>query len=370
MWPRRSGPDRHDDNECFMTDPAGVHREVHRKASRITYLYDTPGWALHNLGLMLQARLEPFGVHIDCVSSEQWHRSPAPTDCLYISYSGLAQGGFDYRRWAKTLVTTIHDPCEVSHFEDRSDWKKYPMFELPLEWLDRVSVISRELEDLVPQRYGMPVYRTPTWPTTDTVQDVPDSQLAAKPVCVAISSTILPEFFTVRQVLRRVRQLRHYTRDSRGKFSLAQLRGRAVRRRRKNVAWLRAIDRHFAGQSDVRCSFRYGSAGLLSRPAYLAQLHEAGVYVCTSTMEGGPLPVMEAVQAGLAVVSTPVGQVEEWVVDGVNGRICRTLPECIGALDDYRRNPDLLAAHRAQSRALALRHQFPAEAWIRFLTGD
>ena len=79
---------------------------------------------------------------------------------------------------------------------------------------------------------------------------------------------------------------------------------------------------------------------------------------------------MEAVQAGLAIVSTPVGQVEDWVRNGVNGRICRSLDECIRALDDYRRDPALLSAHQSASHLVARERVFPADAWIRFFRGE
>lgn len=336
----------------------------------VTYVYDRPGWALHNLGLMLQARLAPFGVEVACVRSDEWHESSDVADCLYLSYTGLLREHFDYRRRAGTLLTTVHDPCEVSHFEDRFDWHRFPLLELPFHRFDRISVTSQELADLIPRAYGIPVARTPTWPTTEVYSIDQGVNTPAADQCVAISSTILPRRFAAREVLQRARRLRQYTRSADGHFSLRQMRGLLVSKRRKNIAWLGAIERRFAEQAGIRCQFRYGSSGPVAVTDWIAQLHRANVYVCTSTMEGGPLPVMEAVQAGLAVVSTPVGQVEEWVRDGVNGRICRSLGEFIGALDDYRRDPGLLAAHQSASRLHASEMQFPTDHWLRFFRGS
>src|SRR5579872_2329389 len=45
------------------------------------------------------------------------------------------------------------------------------------------------------------------------------------------------------------------------------------------------------------------------------------VFVCPSYTEGGPFTVMEAMQAGCAVVSTRVGQVPELIQNGVNGLV-------------------------------------------------
>ncbi len=336
----------------------------------VTYVYDRPGWALHNLGLMLQARLAPAGVQVTCVRSDEWHGAPEMTECLYLSYTGLVREHFDYDRWATTLLTTIHDPCEISHFEDRADWRRFPLLALSFDRFDRVSVTSQELAEILPAAYGLPVFRTPTWPTTEIVHETTVNAVSATHSCVVISSTILPKRFTPREVLQRARRLRQFTMGADGRRSWSQLRGLLVLKRRKNVGWLAAIQQRFAGERDIECLFRYGNSGPVSAADWVAQLRRANVYVCTSTMEGGPLPVMEAVQAGLAVVSTPVGQVEEWVHDGVNGRICRSLNECIRALEAYRHTPDLLASHQAASRSLATGQVFPADAWIRFFRGD
>jgi glycosyltransferase involved in cell wall biosynthesis len=45
------------------------------------------------------------------------------------------------------------------------------------------------------------------------------------------------------------------------------------------------------------------------------------VYLCTSTVEGGPYPIMEAMSSGCVVFSTPVGIVPEMIAHGENGFI-------------------------------------------------
>ncbi len=336
---------------------------------RIGYLFDTPGWALDNIGRLLQRQLRPLDIDVRCIPEREWHLSPARFDSIYLSYSGLVVEGFPYRRWCGTLLTTIHDPCEISLFEDRFNWFDFPFLPLPLSIFDRISVISGELERIVPDAYGVPVYRTPTWPMMPPIQDQESAGRHDQPVR-AMSTTILPEFFTSRQILKRFRHPGHYCRNQDGHWSLRLARALTVHRRRKNIKWLREIRGHFGAGSGVSCNFRFGPTPPLPRPQYEEEMRRSDVYVCTSTMEGGPLPVMEAVASGLAVLTTPVGQVEDWVFSGENGRICRTVDDFINVLGNYASNPELLAAHQARSRRIMANAIFPVEKWIAFLTGS
>src|SRR5262249_31619615 len=47
--------------------------------------------------------------------------------------------------------------------------------------------------------------------------------------------------------------------------------------------------------------------------------HALDVFWVTSRIEGGPIPLLEAMSSGLPVVSTPVGMAREVIVDGMNG---------------------------------------------------
>jgi hypothetical protein len=78
---------------------------------------------------------------------------------------------------------------------------------------------------------------------------------------------------------------------------------------------------------------------------------------------------MEAVTAGLAVLTTPVGQVADWVRSGENGFICRTPAEFSARALEYVRNRSLLRAHQAHSRHIADERTFAPEPWLRFIVG-
>lgn len=80
------------------------------------------------------------------------------------------------------------------------------------------------------------------------------------------------------------------------------------------MRWLDRLARALAADPRAAVDFRVGDdLPPLTDDAYLARVASGAVYVCASYMEGGPLPVMDAVLAGLAVVTTPVGQTAEWV---------------------------------------------------------
>jgi glycosyltransferase involved in cell wall biosynthesis len=69
----------------------------------------------------------------------------------------------------------------------------------------------------------------------------------------------------------------------------------------------------------------------------------ADIFVLASDHEGGPLAVLEAMAAGLPVVSTSVGLVPDAISEGVNGHIVPigSREELAAAIIDLARDPDL-----------------------------
>ena len=61
--------------------------------------------------------------------------------------------------------------------------------------------------------------------------------------------------------------------------------------------------------------------------------HKASVYLCASQWEGTPNPALEALACGLPVISTPVGNMPELLIDGRNGFLVqRTAEDIVTAL--------------------------------------
>lgn len=91
------------------------------------------------------------------------------------------------------------------------------------------------------------------------------------------------------------------------------------------------------------------------------------VYLCASRSEGTPNPCLEAAACGVAVVTTPVGNMPEFIRDGENGLfVTRDIDAIAAQLRRLRDDPELRArmgqAARATAEAWHWRHQAPRYA--------
>jgi glycosyltransferase involved in cell wall biosynthesis len=84
-----------------------------------------------------------------------------------------------------------------------------------------------------------------------------------------------------------------------------------------------------------------------------ALLRRCGIFVLPSYNEGLPMAIIEAMAAGMAIVSTPVGGIPELVDDGVNGRLVPPgdVASLAAALTELAADPELVRCYGAQSRA-------------------
>jgi len=86
---------------------------------------------------------------------------------------------------------------------------------------------------------------------------------------------------------------------------------------------------------------------------YLALIDAHNCCMCTSWQEGGPLPLMDALQRGCVAMSTQVGQTDELIQEGVNGFICRNRDDFVDHIRYLAVNPDVLLAMRRNALHLA-----------------
>ncbi|MCK6461349.1 MAG: glycosyltransferase family 4 protein [Planctomycetes bacterium] len=94
-------------------------------------------------------------------------------------------------------------------------------------------------------------------------------------------------------------------------------------------------------------------AGPVDRAAKTALLREADLFVLPSTREGHPWAIVEALAAGLPIVSCDTGCVRESVLDGCNGRLVpmRAPGELARAIDGMLSTPERLARMSRESRS-------------------
>ena len=116
---------------------------------------------------------------------------------------------------------------------------------------------------------------------------------------------------------------------------------------RKNPGLLFELEKHFAGRINFNLKIGFK---ILDDEKYLQLIDNNEIYLCTSFVEGGPLPALEAMGRGAVVLTTPVGQMPELIVDGENGFICRNKEEFIGKIELLNADFGLLQDMRKKSR--------------------
>ncbi len=113
--------------------------------------------------------------------------------------------------------------------------------------------------------------------------------------------------------------------------------------------------RGFVRRELERLGIPYRHVRARTRAELARAYHALDVYIVSSRQEGGPKAVLEAMAAGVPIVSTRVGQAPEIVMDGENGLLCdvedaETLAASAARL---RAGAGLAASFRAAGRATA-----------------
>jgi len=242
---------------------------------KTAYIYNIPDWAVHNVGKLW------FG-HRDDVDLLNWHNTSGEELKKYDHIIfGLYTIYEDFKYNKHNCTVVIHDPCEV--FDQNVGWKqshKVTSAANKIKHIRNLIVISEEMEYRIHKEIGRMTYRIPTM-TLDEPGEVKDRE-----TCKVISI------------------FNRYPRK-RPDFIVK------LQKQLKNAG----IEMYIKTTKD----------NMLSREEYIQKLDSHDIYVCASFQEGGPLPALDAMNRGLMVISTPVGQMREMIKTGHNGILCNHL---------------------------------------------
>lgn len=288
---------------------------------KVLYLHS--GWAIESVGKLWLSDQQSCHVTFQKTGS----KSLAPSclenyDLIWYGYSSLYS---QYPLSLNRAIIAVHDPAEL--FPERSDWKENPL--LRREHQERLSgakavvVISREMQEILSGN-GISSSRLPTRSTLPlrAVETIPDRDTF--------------RFLGVGRIYRRK--------------NFEQFRRIAAAVSKRGIPSYLKCD-HFASDMDT----------------YIKLLDRFPVYVCTSFQEGGPLPVMDAMQRGAVPVCAPVGQALEIIRHGENGFICRTDEDFIEVIARLAADPALLKdmRHRALASIASSRAENIVRAAVR-----
>ncbi len=106
---------------------------------------------------------------------------------------------------------------------------------------------------------------------------------------------------------------------------------------RKNFKLLKRIQR-FCQKNSIQFEFKGGN--IYTKEEYIKFMDKHNVYLCTSFQEGGPLPPMDLMARGGIVLTTPVGQIQDMIVNGKNGFICKNYKKFIKKINYLNKHKD------------------------------
>lgn len=288
---------------------------------KVLYLRNDEGWAIHKVGILWLSGNARLSVTIR--DGRTFRLSDCATfDVIWFGYLDLFVHYYlrSYFRVAelRKCIVSIHDPEEI--FPQREDWKR--------RYVNQRRWWSASFWDM---RFRLRTLRSVGAIITTS------KEMHAILQQNGVANFILP---TTSSLPARDRETLKTERCSAVSIFAPYP--------RKNVALLESLKSYcqesLALQFDVKIGRR-----LLPTDEYIDFLDDHEVYICTSFQEGGPIPAMDAMQRGCVVLSTPVGQMPELIIDGRNGYICGTREDFVERLAQLAADLELLHAMRVQS---------------------
>lgn len=290
---------------------------------RLLYIYDVKDWSIHNVGKLWFGNM-PFLATTFLADRDLTHEHLHRYDIICFGYLPMFLNAIEraYRHCCDITnwLVAIHDPAEL--FPARPDWKalthralaphRRVEFRLVLRLLTNVGHVvttSAELHAIL-SSYGLTPHLVPTCSTLP-LRD-PTSIRTTKSDLISVFDDL----------------------------------------DRKNVPLLLETMRFCRDTLHLTADTKQGQVSL-PQSQYIELLDNHEIYLCTSYQEGGPLPAMDAMSRGAVVITSPVGQVQDIIEDGVNGFICQNPSEFRSALAFLSSHPDILHAMRLRSLAAA-----------------
>ena len=271
-----------------------IHYLKHRNNVRsVLVIHDVDDWAIDHVFSQWFASTSRIRI-----TRANWDR--LATTRSFACFDLILFGYYDiYLRFGhdpKKSAVVIHDPCEL--FPEVPDWKFRSPLEGRIEKLKEfkaVIVISKEMEKIL-CGYGVRCFRIPTM-----------SRLNISP------SNKSPEFpLKIVSVFKNTK--------------------------RKNANLLRKLAK-YGDQNDL-WKVRLQTTKLPVHD-YISLLESHPVYLCTSWQEGGPLPAMDAISSGAVLISSRVGQLQEFLVHGESALFCESEEEFIHSIDMIQNDENL-----------------------------
>ncbi len=284
---------------------------------KILYIYDFEDWALHNVGRYWAGLIKDYARFTFSQLGHHEKFNPCDFDfilwgCSYMAERYLTRLIYSiFPRHAplwnhslnKHFITIIHDPCEI--FPEKRNWYMCKPRRLDkIRTFAKIGVISKEMHNIMREiGFECSIINTNS---TLPLQDL--EKLTLEPLKI---------------------------------FS------RARNRPRKNLNLFKSLQATL--QSSCSVFNGYFENNLLPIDEYIQLIDSHNCYICTSWQEGGPLPLMDAMRRGCVVLTTPVGQTDELIQDGVTGYFCNNYDEFKKRIVWLSTHPDILLKMRKQA---------------------
>jgi len=233
---------------------------------KIAFIYNHKDWALHNVGKLWYGENEDVELR-SCFDKEL---KLDDYDFVIFGWYGIYEM---YNYNPNKSIILINDPCEI--YEDDKDWKENGRLrEGRIEILKKmrgILTVSVEMKQRL-KMHGVEAHNTATASLLPFRESLTEQGVSCISVC------------------------QDYP--------------------RKQMSVLESIQKRCEGEG-IRFYIKKGRKNVLTEEEYIKLLDDYTVYVCTSYMEGAPLPAFDALNRGCLVISTRVGQMQE--LRGFNG---------------------------------------------------